>query len=763
VTAVGQPLARVEDEPLVTGSGCYVGDVTRDGQLWARVARSPVAHGRLVGLELGAARAHPGVVAAVCAADIPGIESLRIPCRLHPPPQAERVTQPPLALDRVRYVGEPLAVVVAADPYVAEDAAAAIVTEIEELPAVLDPVAATGSGATVLHPGLGHNTAGSIVCRHGEGVDELFRDADAVVSERLIMHRHSAVPMETRGLVAELGDDGRLTVWGPTKVKHHNRALLAELLDMDERRIRFIEPDVGGSFGTRGEFYPEDFLIPWLALRLGRPVKWIEDRTENFLASNHSRERFYEIEMCARSDGTLLALRSSEWCGLGGYLRTAGLTVPEISVRHLAGPYRWEAFQATSYGVLTNKTPIGTYRGPGEAEATFARERMLDLLADELALDPADLRLRNLIRPADLPYRLEFGSGVEPVVHESGDYPSQLQTLLDHVGYEELRDQTAAARSAGELAGLGISCFIGEGSYGPFEWARVVAEPDGSFTGYVGAASFGQGLRTALRQILADALDVPVERVRIHHHDTDLVAEGVGSWADRTTALAGGALLEASRELLRNARRAGATALGIDEDALELAGGEARVRDDGRSLALGDLHCEGTARFERPGMAFSFGTALAVVSLDRDTGAVDVRRYVGAYDAGRVINPLTLHGQLDGAAVQGIAGALFEEFAYDGAGQPLVTSFIDHLMPTCADVPSVESLVVEFPAPDNPLGVKGAGNPGIVGTYAALANAVADALEEEGRNVTRLPLEPVTIQALLEEATISRAARQLTA
>jgi carbon-monoxide dehydrogenase large subunit len=536
----------VEDGPLITGSGCYVADVTREGQVWARVVRSPVAHGRLVRVDLAAVRAHPGVIAAVSAADIPGIESLRIPCRLHPPPQAQLVTQPPLAVDRVRYVGEPLAVVLAADPYVAEDAAAATVTEIEELPAVLDPVAAAGPEASVLHPQLGHNTAGAIVCRHGAGVDGLFHEADAVVSERLIMHRHSAVPMETRGLVAELGADGRLTVWGPTKVKHHNRAMLAELLGIEERRIRFIEPDVGGSFGTRGEFYPEDFLIPWLSLRLGRPVKWIEDRTENFVASNHSRERVYEIEMCARSDGTLLALRSSEWCGLGGYLRTAGLTVPEISVRHLAGPYRWEAFEATSYGVLTNKTPIGTYRGPGEAEATFARERMLDLLADELALDPAGLRLQNLIRPADLPHRLEFGSGVEPVVYESGDFPCQLQTLLDHVGYRELRDRTASARSAGERVGLGIACFIGEGSYGPFEWARVVAEADGSFTGYVGAASFGQGLRTALRQILADALDVPVERVRIHHHDTDLVAEGVGSWADRTTALAVGALLEAT-------------------------------------------------------------------------------------------------------------------------------------------------------------------------------------------------------------------------
>jgi carbon-monoxide dehydrogenase large subunit len=387
-------------------------------------------------------------------------------------------------------------------------------------------------------------------------------------------------------------------------------------------------------------------------------------------------------------------------------------------------------------------------------EATFARERMLDKLARELGIDPAELRLRNLIRPEDFPYRLEFGDGLQPVVHESGDYPAQLAALLEHTGYPRLRAEAAADRDAGETVGVGIACCLNEGAYGPFEWARVVAEPGGTFTGYVGAASVGQGVQTALAQVVADRLGVDVERVRIRHHDTDAVPEGVGSWADRTTALGGSALSLAAEELRRNALASGAAALGLPEAALEVAGDVVRARDGSRSTTLAELGCEGTARFERPGMAFSFSAALARVAVDEETGRVCVREYVGAYDVGRAINPMTVRGQLEGAAVQGIAGALFEEFPYDEDGQPLATSFVDYLLPTCADVPEVESLVFEFPAPDNPLGVKGAGNPGIVSTYAAVANAVSDAL---GTEVTRLPLRPPAVRALIAEASTVRA------
>ena len=756
MTAVGESIKRVEDERFLTGRGCYVGDITRDGQVWTRVVRSSVAHGILKAVHLEKARACPGVVAAFSAADLPQLDSLRVPIRLSCPPNGMPAAQPLLALDRVRYVGEPIALVVGLDAHSAEDAAATVQVEIDELPPVLDSIAATEAGAALLHDALGSNIVGTYEFGHGESIETLFDRADFVISERLRMHRHSSVPLETRGLIAEVDGEGRLTVWGPTKVKHHNRVMLSDLIGLPVERIRFIEPDVGGSFGARGEFYPEDFLIPWLAIELGRPVKWIEDRAENLVAMNHSREHIFDIEVAALADGTLLAFRSRDFCDMGAYLRTTGMKVTEICGRHLAGPYRWAGFAVTTSGVMTNKTPIGTYRGPGESEATFARERMLDLLAIEVGMDPADLRLRNLITPEDLPYRLEFGVPFEPVTHESGDYRGQFQALLDHVGYDELRNRVGTRRQNGELSGIGLACFINEGAYGPFEWARIVAEPDRTFVGYVGAASYGQGVQTALAQILADALDVPFERVRIEHHDTDSVLDGVGSWADRTTAMAGSALLLAARKLQGAARQAGAAALGVAEDTVDVTRDEVHVAGGESALTFAELGCSATTRFERPGMAFSFGASLSTVAVEAETGRVTVERYVGAYDVGLAINPMLVRGQLDGAAAQGIAGALFEQFSYDSDGQPLSASFADYVIPTCAEIPEVESLIFEFHAPDNPLGVKGAGNPGIVGTYAALANAVANAIGAGGAPVTTLPLRPPLVYSLLKgrEATV---------
>jgi carbon-monoxide dehydrogenase large subunit len=696
----------------------------------------------------------PGVCVAVSGSDAPELTSQTIPVRLHPPPNAEAAAQPPLAKEIVRYVGEPVAVVVAENPRAAEDAAAAVRVEVEPLEPLIDCVAASGEGATRLHQTMSDNVVGRCRLRWGEPVDQLFAGADVLVTERLTMHRHSAAPMETRGLVAEVDSVGRLTVWGPTKVKHANRVMLAGLLGLSVDDIRFVETDVGGSFGPRGEFYPEDLVIPWLAMRLQRPVKWVEDRVENLVAMNHSREHVYDVELAALHDGTLLGFKVRDWCDMGAYLRTTGMVVPEISSRHLSGPYRWAGFAVETLAVLTNKTPIGTYRGPGESEATFARERMMDLLAHELAVDPAELRLRNLITTADMPLRLELGPEYEPVIHESGDYREQFRALLDHIGYTPQSTNSGPGRRNGQGRGMGFSCFINEGAYGPFEWARIVAERDLTFTAYVGAAAFGQGARTSLAQILADALGVPFERVRISHHDTDLVLEGVGSWADRTSAMAGSAVLLAAQELHREACRAGAQALGVDEDALEVSKGVVRIHDDDRAITFAELGCTGTARFERAGMAFTFGAAVAEVTIDPTTAGVTVDRYAGAYDAGRTINPALALGQLNGAAAQGIAGALFEELAYGPDGQPLATSLMDYMIPTSAEIPEIESLILEFPAPDNPLGIKGIGNPGIVGTYAALANAVADAIGEDVVRVTSLPLRPSEVKTLLESRTL---------
>lgn len=750
--AVGRPLQRVEDEPLVQGLGCYVADVNRPDQVHARIVRSQVAHGALRKVHVEDARAREGVVAVLCAEDIPNMAETKIPVRITPGPKDHFAFQTPLAVDRVRYVGEPIAVVVAVDPYVAEDAAEDVWAEIDELDAVLDPIAATQAGSLALHDGLPDNVVGGFNLTNGEDVDELFRSADVVLHERFYAHRHSAVPMEPRGLVADVdAATGRLTVWGPTKVKHFNKRILAALLGIPEEDIRFVEPDVGGGFGPRGEFYPEDFLIPWLALHLKRPVKWVEDRAENLVALNQSREHVIDVELAASADGQLLGFRSTDWCSIGGYIRTTGLKVAECAGMHISGPYRWRGFEAKVLGVLTNKTPLGTYRGPGEVEATFARERMLDLLAAKIRLDPAELRRRNLVPVELMPYHVDLGPAHEALDYDSGDYHEMFGELLAHAGYEELQAERSERRSRGEAVGIGVACCLNEGGYGPFEEARIIAEPDGTFTGQIGIAGVGQGARTALAQVLADELGVEVERVRIFHHDTDLIKHGVGAYADRTTAIGGSAIVVTVAKLKERARREGAARLGVGEDAVEIAGDEVRAVD-GRSVTFGELGCEETGRFEKTTPDFSFCTSLALVAVDRATGRVTIERYVGAYDVGRAVNPLIIKGQLDGGAAQGLAGALLEEFVYDEQGQPLSTSFMDYLIPTLAELPAVESLWFEYRTEDNLLGVKGAGGNGMIGAQATLANAVADALAGDGVTLTRLPLTPNNVRAMTRAA-----------
>jgi len=746
---VGLPILRKEDDRLLKGLGCFVGDVNRPDQVHARIVRSQVAHARLLAVHLEQARALPGVVAAFAAADIPGIAEKKIPIRISPGRLDRFALQTPLATGKVRYVGEPIAVVVAADPYLAEDAADEVWADLEEVAPSLDPV--PGGGA-VLHDQVPDNVVGGYDTANGEDVDELLRRADVLVQERFSIHRHSAAPMEPRGLVAEADPaSGRLTVWGPTKVKHFNKRVLAALLGLPDDRILFLEPDVGGGFGPRGEFYPEDFLIPWLALRLGRPVKWVEDRAENFVALNHSREHVIEFTLAAQADGTLLGFRSTDWCSIGAYVRTTGLTVAKLAGLHLSGPYRWRGFSSKVVGVLTNKTPAGTYRGPGEVEATFVRERSLDLLAGRLGLDPAELRRRNLIPAEALPFRLETGAGSETLEYGSGNYPVMLAGLLAKAGYPELRRDQARRRARGEAVGIGLACFLDQGGIGPFEQARVIAESDGTFTGHVGVASVGQGVQTALAQILADELEVGVDRVRIRHHDTDSIEDGLGAYASRTTSVGGSALVLAVRSLKDQARRDGAARLGVAEHEVELHGDEVRA-GDGRGVTLGALGCSGAGRFETSTIDFSFGSVLAVVSVDRATGKVRVERYAGHYDVGRAVNPLIVRGQLDGAVAQGIGGALLEELAYDDLGQPLCTSFMDYMLPTLAEVPPVESVWSEYPSEDNLIGAKGAGEAGIIGTLGVVANAVADALGPDGVTITSTPLTADRVRALLRAA-----------
>lgn len=709
---VGTSSPRARDADLLAGTGRFVADVDLPGQAWARVVRSPVARASLARVDASAALAVDGVVAVLTAADVP---EARLPIRLPfaATERGARALQPPLARDTVRYVGEPVALVLAEDPWVAEDAAELVDLDLEPEDVADGLVASADEGAPLVHPELDTNVVDTITSRHGD-VEAAFAAADVVIRRRLELPRQTGAPLETRGLVAEPVGEG-VTVWGAAKVKHFNRRVLAELLGLDEALVRLVEVDVGGGFGVRGELYPEDVLVPLAALRLGRPVKWVEDRSEHLVATNHSRAQVHDLELAATRDGRLLALRGEHWVDQGAYVRTQGILPTLLPAAHLPGPYVWDAFELTAHAVLTNRTPVGTYRGPGMTEATFVRERMLDLLAGELGLDPAELRLRNLVRADVMPLIYDLGPDAPPIAYDSGDFAGSFERLLLETGYDELR------REPSDGIGVGLAASVELGAIGPFEDATVEVGRDGRVTVRAGVASLGQGVETVLAQIAADELDVEVDVVDVRHHDTDDVESGFGSFASRSTVVAGNAVALACRALVERA-----SAEGVEPSAV----GEVR------------------ARFEKPHPSYSFNAALAVVAVDPETGRVTPLRHVSLHDVGRAINPDLVAGQLAGGAMQGVAGALLEELPYGEAGQPLARSLADYRVPTSEEAPRFEVILVEHPVADNPLGVKGAGEAGIVGAPAAVANAVADALPADADEVLALPLTPQRVHAL---------------
>lgn len=750
---VGRSIPRVEDLRLLTGGGRFGADFDLPGQLHARLVRSQVAHGEIREIDTSQAVRQPGVVAVLTADDVPDV---RIPVRLFPTENANAVLQSPLARERVRYVGDPVAVVIANDPYAAEDAADQVLVQTDPLEVVLDPASAAGAGphGTLVHPKIDGNVIDRVQMRHGEGIDELFEQAAVVVTQRFSVQRHGAVPLEPRCLLADYDHSARqLTVWGAAKVKHFNRRILAGLLDVTPESIRCIEGDVGGGFGARGEFYPEDFLIPWLAIHLGCPVKWVEDRRENLIALNHSREQQWEVQYAGADDGTLLAFRATAWFNQGAYARTHGsVLLPQLMLNHIPGPYRWRAYEAQALSVLSNKTPAGTYRGPGQYEPTFVRERMVDLVARRLGMDPVALRLQNLVDPADMPYDTglpDVDTG-KPVLYDEGDFPRVFRTLLEHVDYGELRRQTDARQAMGERVGLAATAFVEMGNPGVFEQSRVVAERDGTFTAHVGIASVGQGVETVLSQIAADVLDVPIERVRVSYQDTAVVPEGQGAFSSRATVWGGYAISGAGRELRAQACRSASERWAAPVEEIEVSGGMARWQGD--SLPLHELVREASYRYEPGGGSHILsGANVGQVRVDPVSGGVQLLRYAVAYEVGRAINPLTLEGQVRGAAVQGMGGALLEEFAYAPEGQPLSSTFMDYMLPTAAEVPDVDVVLLEFgdASDDDPVaGAKGAGEGGIIATGATVTAAVADAIGPAGWSLASLPLRPEEIHRL---------------
>jgi carbon-monoxide dehydrogenase large subunit len=672
---------------------------------------------------------------------------------MSPGERADKVLQPVIARDDVRYVGEPIAVVVARDPYAAEDAAELVDVEIETYQAIVELDDAVSPEARVIHPVLASNRIDTIGAARGK-VDEAFATADVVVGGAFSVQRHGAVPLEPRALVAEEDpENGRLTVWGVAKVKQANRRVLAALLHRDIDSIRFFETDVGGSFGARGEFYPEDFLIPWAAVLLKRPVKWVEDRAENLVALNQSREQRWTAEVAATAEGELLALRARGLWAQGAYVRPHGNILLELTVNNMVGPYHWPAFDIEQTGVITNKTPAGTYRGPGQFESSFIRERLIDMLAQRIGSDPAEVRRINLVRPEQMPYSAgvpDIDTGAD-TIYEDSDYPEVFAECLERAGYQALVAEAHRRREHGELVGVGTSAFVEIGSPGWGDVVRIVPTPDGRFVVHVGAAAVGQGMETVLTQIAADELGVELERIEISYRDTDDVPDGLGAFSSRTTAFTGNAVAGAVAVLHDQAREAGAARLGLAADDVDILAGAVRaIGAADRAIAFGELGLETSFTYTpAPRSHVVMGANCVLVEIDPATGHPRVARWVIAIDPGRVVNPLLLTGQIRGAAIQGVGGTFYEEFAYDEDGQPQSATFLGYLLPTAVEAPEVEVVLLELgsshAADDRLAGVKGGGETGIVGTAAALTNAVCDALG--GAQLNALPIRPYDILA----------------
>ncbi|HEY1982079.1 MAG TPA: xanthine dehydrogenase family protein molybdopterin-binding subunit [Xanthobacteraceae bacterium] len=748
---VGSPIERVEDFRFLTGRGQYVDDLVSERMLYAVILRSSVAHGRIRAIDIAAARARPGVHAVITAADIGDIPT--IPLRQEPLPALKRYEQPIIASGKVRYVGEPIAVVIADTVALAEDALEAIIVDIDPL-----PVAATHDAARrddiLLFESAGSNIASEITGVRGD-VEAGFKNAPYVKRERFRVQRHAAVPMETRGLLADWdAQHQRMTVCGAAKVPFTNRRTLAKMMGLPEASVRMVEYDVGGGFGARGEFYPEDYLIPFAAKLLGRPVKWTEDRRENLLALNHARDAECELEIACTLDGSILALRGHAYTDLGAYLRSVGATASRNIAQIMSGPYRIPHVHMDVTLVVTNKTPSGTYRGPGRFEADFCRERLFDMVAAELDIDRVEFRRRNLIAEADMPYPLATVQVLNIATEcDSGDYRLTLDRCLAEFNWAE-KSKVSGQLVDGRFHGLAIGCYIEGGASGPRENARLAINADGSFSVFVGSSSLGQGVETVFAQIAADALQVPMERIsRVFHGSTDYLDEGFGSFSSRSVVMGGSAVVAAAGKLREHIRDAAARRLNcapsditIERDA---AMGPGRISLDLREFA--GLAADGTYASNK--RTYSYGAHAAYVAVDPKTGHVALLDYVAVEDVGRIINPLTLHGQTIGAIVQGLGGSFLEHFIYDENGQLLTGSFADYLMPTATDFPTIRTVALELkPSPNNPLGAKGAGEGGIIPVGGVIANAVAAALISFGVQPRELPLSPPHVWQLIQDA-----------
>ena len=750
---IGQSVERLEDPPLVTGRGRFVGDINFPRQLHMRVVRSNHAHGKISSIDVKAARALPGVVAvwtAIDIADVPPIDFREGPIEKLAP-----YRQPVLAIGKVRYVGEPVAAVFAEDPYVAEDAAELVTMEIEELP----PLLSAKDAPSEFSPGR-HTEAD--ILRQGYGdIDAAFRQAHTIIDLELTSGRHSGVPLETRGAIGRY-DAARdmLELHGAAKVPHRNQELIARMLKRKLTSVNVFESHVGGGFGIRGELYPEDILVCVAAMRLGRPVKWIEDRREHLIAANHSRNQHHKIRAAVAADGEILAIDDEIFHDQGAYVRTHATRVAMMTCGVLPGPYRVPlAYRAVCHFRLTNKTPAATYRAPGRFETSFVRERLVDAIVHKLKLDPIAVRRRNAVTVAEMPFKRPLQALGEEIHFDSGDYHKLLDKLLEHVAWEKLNADLKRRRANGEMVGVGLAMFVEKAGLGPKDGVNISVDAAGAVEVVTGGASLGQGFETVMAQVAAEMLGVDYQRVTVIHGQTDRISHGIGAHASRATVMTASATRVAALNLREKALQAAAELLQAPLGALDIVNGEV-VRSDragGPSISLGQLAAANQGKLDAEGwfhvehQVYPYGDHLAVVKVDPDTGGVKVERYVIAYDIGRAINPTLVKGQIAGGCAQGLGGALMEEFTYNERGDPLAVTFADYLLPTVREVPDIEIILTEdAPSPLNPLGLKGAGESGINGVGAAIASAIDDAISIPGA-VTELPVTPQRLKAIIDK------------
>ncbi len=773
---LGRGVLRREDARLLRGEGRFVGDIELEGVVEAAVLRSPYAHARIVSIDPSACLADPRAISVITADDVPNE-----PTRTTEDFEATTrpFVQPILARDVVRYVGEPIAVVVAGDRYVAEDLLALVDVVYDPLPVLVDPEEAASEDALPLH----EETNIADVLRENIGDPEALERAPHRLRTRFVCGRHAGMPIETRGVVAAWDAvDERLTVWSSTQVPHNIRWNLERLLGLSRSSIRVVSQDVGGGFGTKLQIYPEEVLVSLLALRLKVPVRWIEDRWEHFVATTQGREQIHELEVGFDDDGVIVAARDRILTNTGAYLQSTSLVEAFCGMTMLRGPYRIPNYEATSSVVVTNKTPMNPFRGVGHVQAAFVMERTMDMVARRLGLDPADVRLRNMIQPDELPIHrggVNVWSG--HFTFDSGDYPQCLTRALELAGYREFRaEQERLRREEGRYVGIGIGCYVEITALGPYEGGSVRVDETGRVVVASGAGPSGQGTATTLAQVAADELQVPLEQIDVRCGDTDVIPYGVGTYASRTASVGGTAVRLAARSVREQALLAAADMLGATVDELVLADAAVSVvgspqravglGEIARRLAPGRPLPEGveshgltkTEYFHPEANTFSYGTQIAVVEVDPETGFVRPLRVAVVGDCGTIINPTLVDGQYQGGISMGIGGALLEEIIHDEEGQPQTPNFMDYLMPSGGDAPEIVIEHMATASLRNPDGFKGVGEGGAIGAPAAVANALADALSPFGVEIVRTPMTPERIRQLVLEASAPAGVRLAT-